>query len=41
MSENDGIIDLWSVETFDEELCGELKAHRDVIHDYMHTSRRE
>lgn len=41
MSKNEGIIDLYSVETFDDESGGELKAHRDVIHGHMRKSRRE
>jgi hypothetical protein len=41
MSGHDGIIDVWNVETFDDELRGDLDVHGDVIRDYMLTSRRE
>lgn len=35
MGEHEGVIDVWSIETFDDELRG------DVIFDYMLTSRRQ
>lgn len=41
MSENEGIIDPYSVETFDDESGGELKAHREVIHGHVRKSRQE
>lgn len=41
MGEHEGIIDVWSIETFDAELRGNLDSHGDVIHGYMLTSRRQ
>ena len=41
MGEHEGIIDVWSVEAFDDELRSDLDAHGNVINDYMLTSRRQ
>ncbi|WP_255424178.1 hypothetical protein [Asaia sp. W19] len=41
MGEHEDIIDVWSVETFNAELSGNLDSHGDVIHDYLLTSRRQ
>ena len=35
-----GLIDVWNLETFDEELRGDLDAHAELIRDYFLTSRR-
>lgn len=39
--EDVGIIDVWNVDTFDNELRGDLYAHAELIRDYMITSRRQ
>jgi hypothetical protein len=39
--ESVAIIDVWDVETFDNELRSDLDAHADVIRNYMLTSRRQ
>lgn len=36
-----GVIDVWDIDTFDNELRGDLEAHTDLIRDYMITSRRQ
>lgn len=36
-----GIIDVWSIDTFDSELRGDLDAHAELIRDYMITSRHQ
>lgn len=41
MTEDNAIVDVWEVETFDSELRGNLDAHADVIRDYMLTSRHQ
>ncbi|MDC7812380.1 hypothetical protein PQS32_19765 [Sphingomonas koreensis] len=38
---NTGIIDVWDVATFDEELRRDLDAHPELIRDYYLTSRRQ
>ncbi len=35
------IIDVWNMETFDDELRGDLETHADLIWDYLVTSRRQ
>ncbi|MES2176114.1 MAG: hypothetical protein V4523_19540 [Pseudomonadota bacterium] len=34
-----GVIDVWDIDTFDNELRGDLDAHADLIRDYMITFR--
>lgn len=34
------LIDVWNVETFDEDLIAELRAHAELIRNYMMTDRR-
>jgi hypothetical protein len=41
MSKPRDVIDVWNVDTFDDELRGDLEAHADIIRDYMLTSRRQ
>jgi hypothetical protein len=33
-------IDVWDVETFDEELSGELRAAAELVRNYLMTDRR-
>ena len=39
--EGAGVIDVWNIDTFDNELRGDLDAHADLIRNYMITSRRQ
>lgn len=41
MTQDVATIDVWNLETFDDELRGDLNVHRDVIRDYMLTSRTQ
>ena len=36
-----GVIDIWDINTFDNELRGDLDAHADLIRNYMIVSRRQ
>lgn len=35
---SEGLIDVWNIDTFDDELLGELRLHAQVIQDYMNTA---
>lgn len=35
------LIDVWNVETFDDDLAGQLRGAADLIRDYLATSRHQ
>lgn len=39
--EDAGVIDVWNIDTFDNELRGDLDTHANLIRDYMIASRRQ
>jgi len=41
VEEGVGVIDVWNIDTFDNELRGDLDAHANLIRNYMITSRRQ